>query len=138
MERRFDDIGGMLALGHRDGVLADAEIWVHDFDSHEPVNAHAATFVLSGQVTTPMAWGVVAFESAAAAEALADEVEGSVVSWTELVERSAGDDLDPATLHRDHDGDEGHADGDEHDTDDIDDGDEEHDMDETNDQGEGQ
>lgn len=124
VERRFDDIGGLLAQGQRDDLLADAEIWVHDFDSHAPVVAQEATFVLSGQVTTPMAWGVIAFESAAAARALADEVEGSVVTWAELVERSAGDDLDPEALHRDH---------------------EDHDMDETDDtddmnteQGEGQ
>lgn len=119
VERRFDDIGGMLAQGHRDGLLADSEIWVHDFDSHAPIAAPDATFVLSGQVTTPMAWGVIAFESADAARELVDKVEGSVVTWTELVERSAGDDLDPEALHRDHEG---------HDMDEIEDVDDMNDM----------
>ena len=104
-ERRYDDIGGMLAQGHRDGILDDAEIWVHDFESHEVLDAPDATFVLSGEVPTPMGWGVVAFGSAADAGALADEIGGTAVSWAELVERSSGDDLDPAQLHHDHDAD---------------------------------
>jgi copper chaperone NosL len=101
-ELHFDDIGDMLAHGHREGELGDAEIWVYDFESRDPIVAEDATFVLSGEVATPMAWGVVAFASADDAHELADDVDGTVVGWSALVERSADDDLDPGQLHEDH------------------------------------
>ena len=83
-------------------MLADAEIWVHDYETRDVLAAPSATFVLSSEVVTPMAWGVVAFASTDHAHELADDIGGTVVDWDELVARSSVEGLFPAQLH-DHD-----------------------------------
>jgi copper chaperone NosL len=90
-EKTFDDIGDMLAQGQREGELAEAEIWVYDRESGEPIPAEEASYVVSGgSVETPMGWGVVAFTAEEAAHEAAASAEARVVDWAGLLEVSAG------------------------------------------------
>lgn len=86
-ERKFDDIGDMVAFGVRQNQLADAKAWVHDFESEEWLDAREATYVVgdAGVIDTPMGRGVLAFSERSAAEAFASGKAAKVVTWDELV-----------------------------------------------------
>lgn len=86
-EKRFDDIGDMVSHGLQRDELDRAEVWVWDHGSTEPVKAPEATYVVSPELVTPMAWGVAAYADRSEAEALAEELGGEVVSWSGLRER---------------------------------------------------
>ncbi len=113
--RRFDDIGDMCTYygTHEEEV---ARFWVHDYDTEAWLLAEEAAFVLSSEVYTPMAFGVVAFSEATRAEAFATEVDGVVLNFDHLLEHyeiGHGDgevhhvDHEENGTHMDHD----HADG---------------------------
>ncbi|MCP3913852.1 MAG: hypothetical protein GY713_23280 [Actinomycetia bacterium] len=102
-ERRFDDIGGMLNQGQRNGVLETAEIWVHDYESGEPLPVAEATFVMADDVMTPMAWGILAFRSADEARQLAEMHGASVLIWSDLLEVMADGELLPPGLRHQND-----------------------------------
>lgn len=68
--RRFDDIGGMLAYISEEGE-AVASYWVHDFASGDWIRAEEATFVMDGDLKTPMGFGIAAFADEAQAMAMA-------------------------------------------------------------------
>lgn len=118
-EKTFDDIGDMLNHGQRNDELADADIWVFDYDSRDAIKAPDASYVVSSDVVTPMASGVVAFADAAGAEDLVAEMGGEVVGWDELQQRAAdgelgshgqttdGEDPAPGDTEMDHQGDDG-------------------------------
>jgi copper chaperone NosL len=83
-ERRFDDIGGMMAY-----IVEEAEdvasYWVHDYADGEWIRAEEATFVLDQNLKTPMGFGIAAFADPAQAQALAAGQEGvEVLSFAEL------------------------------------------------------
>ncbi len=82
--RVFDDIGGMLAWGKLSGELEGARVWVHDYHSESWVDATTATFVLSSDIPTPMAFGIAAFSTREAAEAFAQELDAMVHSWDDV------------------------------------------------------
>jgi copper chaperone NosL len=84
--RRFDDIGGMMAtLG--EAPEAVASYWVHDFDSGAWLPAEDATFVLAGDLMTPMGFGIVAFATEAQAQSMVMQHEsGRVVSFDQLLD----------------------------------------------------
>ncbi len=82
--RVFDDIGGMLAWGRLTGELEAGRVWVHDFHSESWVDATTATFVLSSDIPTPMAFGIAAFSTREAAEAFAKELDAIVQSWDDV------------------------------------------------------
>ncbi len=98
-ERRFDDIGGMLTQGQRNGLLETAEIWVHDYESGEPLAVAEATFVISDDIMTPMGWGILAFRSADEAHRQADTHGTSVLSWSDLLHAVAEGELVLPGLH---------------------------------------
>jgi copper chaperone NosL len=81
----FDDIGDMLEHGRSSGTLDDAVIWVHDFGTEEWIEAPQAWFVEGGDVETPMAGQIVAFETEADARRFAEDNGGEVRSWTALL-----------------------------------------------------
>lgn len=80
----FDDIGEMIFIIQDEGVN-DRRIWVHDADSLEWIDGSKAHFAVSMHVVTPMGSGVTAFESLSDAEAFANEHEGQVMSWDEIL-----------------------------------------------------
>ncbi len=80
----FDDIVDMVTHGTRAGALAGADAWVHDYHSEEWIDARAAWYVAAA-VATPMGGGVVAFEAEGDAQTFADEKEGRLLRWDDLV-----------------------------------------------------
>lgn len=83
--RRFDDIGDMMAFNsdrHEDVAV----FWVHDYDAKNWIRADDAYYVVSGGLITPMAHGVVAFDDASSAQALADDIGANVMSFADLLE----------------------------------------------------
>ncbi len=81
----FDDIGDMLDHGLSSGTLAEATVWVHDFDTEEWVEAADAWFVAGGDVQTPMAGQIVAFATEDGARRFAADDGGEVRTWKALV-----------------------------------------------------
>ncbi len=69
--RRFDDIGGMLAFITEEREEA-ASYWVHDFNSVKWIRAEEASYVLDGDLMTPMGFGIAAFADAEMAQMMAD------------------------------------------------------------------
>ncbi|MCP5025473.1 MAG: hypothetical protein GY929_04235 [Actinomycetia bacterium] len=102
-ERRFDDIGGMLNQGQRNGDLETAEIWVHDYESGEPLPVAEATYVMADDVMTPMGWGILAFRSADEAQRLAEMHGASVLIWSDLLKVMADGELLPPGLRHQND-----------------------------------
>jgi copper chaperone NosL len=99
---KYDDIGCMLEamLGHRGEI---PEAWVEDHRSGRLVPLLRATLVRSPSAATPMDHGIVAFEDASAARALAVESGGEVVALEQLVRdrnrlARAGGDTHPARV----------------------------------------
>ena len=75
--RVFDDIGCLRdAAG---GNNAAERIWVHDSVDASWIDAGEATFVVSPDIRTPMAGGVLAFRHAADAEGAAVTCHGRVI-----------------------------------------------------------
>ncbi|MBV6509468.1 MAG: hypothetical protein JJLCMIEE_02559 [Acidimicrobiales bacterium] len=103
-EKTFDDIGDMLSHGQRNDELADADIWVFDYESADPVKAPEATYVVAGEVVTPMASGAVAFADSAGAEDFVAEMGGEIVGWDELQQRAADGELGSQAHMADGDG----------------------------------
>ncbi len=82
--RRFDDIGGMLRFRaeHNEDV---AVYWVHDYETEEWLKADQAYFVVSDGVQTPMGFGIVALGDRQRAQRLAEEKQGKVLTFEELL-----------------------------------------------------
>jgi copper chaperone NosL len=74
--RVFDDIG---CLRNAAGQAVGARMWVHDAADGSWMDAGEATFVVSPEVRTPMAGGVLAFRRAADAEQGAAKYHGRIV-----------------------------------------------------------
>lgn len=82
----FDDIGEMIAFIQDDPGTYDAwRVWVHDYDTIEWIDGESAFYVHGTDVITPMAMGVLAFETEEAATTFAAENSGSVVDWETLL-----------------------------------------------------
>lgn len=90
--RRFDDIGDMLVYmqKHAENVH---RYWVHDMHSEEWIDTSEATFVMSPDLHTPMAWGLAAFAEHADAEAFAGENGGATTTFASLLEDMAAGEL---------------------------------------------
>jgi copper chaperone NosL len=93
--RRFDDIGDML-LYHSEHEEDVYLFWVHDFDSKTWVKADEAFFVVSDAITSPMGHGIAAHNSREAAEAMATSLDGSVVTFAQLMDQAKAGELAPA------------------------------------------
>jgi copper chaperone NosL len=80
----FDDIGDMVHYaGEQDGQTIRAW-YVHDYATEEWLDARQAHYVVSEEIQSPMGYGVAAFDTRAAAEALAAEKNGDVLDWQAL------------------------------------------------------
>jgi copper chaperone NosL len=80
----FDDIGDMVQahLATQEAVIA---LFVHDYQDETWIRAETAHYVLSDDLTTPMASGLAAFTSSEEAQALAAELQGQVLTFDELL-----------------------------------------------------
>jgi copper chaperone NosL len=85
--RIFDDIGGMFlhAAEHGDNESI-VRYFVHDYHSLAWIDAQKASFVSSQSMLTPMGFGLTAFDDAAAAQFVADEWDGEVLTFAQVQE----------------------------------------------------
>jgi copper chaperone NosL len=83
----FDDIAGMVQA-HRQ-VLDGSPVvafFVHDYEDSTWIRAETAHYVLSQELPTPMLSGLAAFSRVEAAEALAVETGGQVLTFDDLLD----------------------------------------------------
>jgi copper chaperone NosL len=83
-ERIFDDIGGMI-LSHLQQQEDVTAFFVHDYDESHWIRAETAHYVLSPDLMTPMLHGVAACATTEKATRLAEETNGRVVSFEQLL-----------------------------------------------------
>lgn len=82
--RTFDDPGEMIATVQAEGLNGD-RAWVHDFTTVQWIDATTAYYVVSEEVVTPMATGVVAFSTREAAADFEASRAGVVMSWDDML-----------------------------------------------------
>lgn len=82
---KFDDIGCMLAYAQTHNLNTNnASFWVMDFDSLNWIKAEEANYVLSSEIKTPMAYGIIAFKDPFKANDTADKTKGEVLQFQYL------------------------------------------------------
>lgn len=117
---KFDDIGDMFAWVKEHG-LDDVNVrYVRDYHTEDWLLVEEATFVYDADFRTPMAYGVLSFQSKDEAEQFIEaEGKGKLLSYEELQSHSWAQNMDLMDHDHGHDhGDEEHNDhehGDEHD-----------------------
>ncbi len=84
--RVFDDIGDMLVNGYKSDDLGATGKWAFDYGTADAVPVGSAFFVASGELSTPMGWGVVAHVREQDALDLAASLNGRVFGWEGLVD----------------------------------------------------
>lgn len=82
-ERRFDDPGCLLGFLAERGSTGGVELWVHD-EAGGWLEAEKAWFVRDPDGGTPMASGLLAFGTAAAAADAGRRLGAEPVRWAEL------------------------------------------------------
>jgi nitrous oxide reductase accessory protein NosL len=82
--RKFDDISCMIEHAEKVGKDNIAAYYVADFPTQKWINADAANFVQSDQISTPRNSGILAFKDAAQAKALAGQYQAKQVSFADL------------------------------------------------------
>ncbi|HMO94649.1 MAG TPA: nitrous oxide reductase accessory protein NosL, partial [Tepidiformaceae bacterium] len=81
---RFDDIGCMTAMAAEGAPPAGTAFWVHSYLDESPLLADDATFVVTGTIATPMAYGIVAVATHSQASQLVTEAGGETTTWASL------------------------------------------------------
>lgn len=88
--RRFDDPGCMLLdqieLAPGDGT----EYWVSDYRDETLIEATAAVYIISDAVRSPMAYGIAAFSSQAAADGALADLGGTIANWAGVLTEMEG------------------------------------------------
>jgi copper chaperone NosL len=79
----YDDIG-CLSEGLSRKAAPPGEVWVTDQSTGKWIDARIATYVQSPELKTPMASGLVAFDTRPDAEAFAGKVRGRVLSFDDV------------------------------------------------------
>jgi copper chaperone NosL len=80
----FDDPGDMLNFAGKNSTHKVVAWYVHDYETKEWTDATTASFLVSGDVETPMASGIVSFASRDRAEAMAYSLGTEVIDWNTL------------------------------------------------------
>lgn len=80
----FDDIGDMFQAQIANNHQVTA-FFVHNYNDNRWIRAEQATFVQSQGVRTPMASGIVAFESPDQAKTFATEMKGHTMNFGEVL-----------------------------------------------------
>lgn len=79
----FDDIGDMFQAQQASNQEIIA-FFAHNYEDNHWLRAEKATFVQSKGLRTPMASGLVAFETTEKAQAFAAEAQGKMMTFTEV------------------------------------------------------
>ena len=77
----FDDIGCMIKLKERGNPAEGTMFYVQDYTAESWLDAASAHYVSSAEIKSPMAYGLAAFSSEAAAAALSAESGGHEYDW---------------------------------------------------------
>ncbi|MHC4217734.1 MAG: nitrous oxide reductase accessory protein NosL [Planctomycetota bacterium] len=91
--RAFDDVGCLLAYEAEHTDESVVARYVRDFRSRAWRDAETAVYLHSGQLHTPMAFGLAAVATKADAYALAGEYPGDVIGLPAVRDRFAGGEL---------------------------------------------
>jgi copper chaperone NosL len=81
----FDDIGCLAEWVIEHQPPESAGLFVVDFRSGEWLDAKAAYYIRAEKLPTPMSFGLAAFQSEASALSAADELEGEVLAWPQVL-----------------------------------------------------
>ena len=88
--RVFDDPGCMLLdqleLTPAEGTL----FWVADYRDETFIDATLAAYVVSDAIRSPMAYGIAAFATRAAADGALSELGGTVADWRGVLQEMEG------------------------------------------------
>ncbi len=88
--RVFDDPGCML-MDHIELQPGEgAAYWVADYRDEALIDATTAAFVVSDAIRSPMAYGIAAFATRAAAEGALTELGGIVADWRGVLQEMEG------------------------------------------------
>lgn len=88
--RVFDDPGCML-LDQVELTPADGtQYWVADYRDETLIDATTAAYVVSDAIRSPMAYGIAAFATRAAAEGALTELGGTVADWRGVLQEMEG------------------------------------------------
>lgn len=85
--RHFDDIGDMVSYYQEAGEEVHV-FWAHDYTTEEWLKASEAYFVVSEDLHTPMGSGIVAAANQNAADGLAAEWGGEVLTFDALLAKA--------------------------------------------------
>lgn len=86
---KFDDLGCLalyLKKHSQEQELKDAAIYVIDYDTLEWIPAKDASYVQGAAISTPMSYGIAAFDSQESAQTFAQKFSGmKVMEWQEVL-----------------------------------------------------
>lgn len=83
--RLFDDLGELAAY-HRQQQESVQTFFVHEYETGQWIAAERAFYVSTRGLRTPMGYGIAALSSEAAAQTLAQRLNGRVVSFPDFLE----------------------------------------------------
>lgn len=85
--RKFDDIGCMMRDLFKMGIESAEDIYVSDYDAGVLIDGKIAYYVVADpkRLWTPMSSGIVAFNSKSKAVDLAQQYQGSIMNFNELL-----------------------------------------------------
>jgi len=84
-QEKFDDIGCMVVKYRDHTPAAGTRLFARDYAADAWLDALHATYAVSEEIRSPMAYGVAAFEVAAAAESELGEIAAQTRTWDGLV-----------------------------------------------------
>lgn len=88
--RVFDDPGCMLLDQLELAPAEGTQFWVADYRDETFIDATLAAYVVSGAIRSPMAYGIAAFATRAAADGALGELGGTVADWRGVLQEMEG------------------------------------------------
>ncbi len=88
--RVFDDPGCMLLDQLELAPAEGSEYWVADYSDEALIDATTAEYVVSAEIRSPMAYGIAAFASRAAADGAVGNLGGTVADWAGVLHEMKG------------------------------------------------
>ncbi|SHF88717.1 nitrous oxide reductase accessory protein NosL [Ornithinibacillus halophilus] len=83
--KKFDDIGCMLTY-YVDNQEEVGKVYVHDYHSNDWIDMVDATFIQDSSISSPMSYGIIAFESQEDAEAFQQDNGGEMYVGDEITD----------------------------------------------------
>ena len=88
--RVFDDPGCMLLDQMKFAPAEGTAYWVADYRDETLIDATLAAYVVSDAIRSPMAYGIAAFATRAAADGALGALGGSVADWRGVLQEMEG------------------------------------------------